>query len=158
MSTLQTKGIYKACQNFIEKGDDISNSAIDNKIFKSYYEYLVNLGNKSNTINLKLMYITFFEKYLINNRKNFKIFNKEDIINYINDCSKLNWSLSYQDNNKFQIKLFLNWMYDNSLTKISGNMILPKIIWHRNTTIRTYYSQEEITKLLNAVVNDNIRM
>ena len=30
-------------------------------------------------------------------------------------------------------------------------MILPKIVWHRKTNIRTYYTKEEITKLLNAI-------
>lgn len=45
-------------------------------------------------------------------------------------------------------------MYANNLYKISGDIILTKIIWYRNTSIRTYYSQEEITKLLNAI---NIR-
>ena len=151
MSTLQVKGLYKVSQNFVEKGDDISSNTINNKEFEQYYKYLINLENKTNTIILKLMYITFFERYLGSNNKTFKSFTKEDIINYINDCSKLNWSISYQDNNKFQIKLFLNWMYANDLSKISGDMILPKIIWHRNTSIRTYYSQEEITKLLNAI-------
>lgn len=137
MSTIQTKGIYKTCQNFIERGDDISNNTINNKIFKDYYQYLASLENKNNTINLKLMHIARLEKFLTSNDKNFRSFNKENIINYIDECSKLNWSLLYQDDNKFQVKLFLNWMYDNDLSKISGNMILPKIIWHHNTTIRT---------------------
>ena len=151
MSTIQVKGLYKVSQNFVEKGDDISNYAINNKVFEQYYQYLISLENKKNTVILKLMHIIYLERYLISNNKTFKSFTKKDIINYINDCSKLNWSISYQDNNKFQIKLFLNWMYDNNLTKISGDMILPKIIWHRNTSIRTYYSQEEVTKLFNAI-------
>lgn len=151
MSTIHTKGLYKVAQNFVEKGDDISNISFNNKVFKQYYQYLIDLDNKTNTIILKLMYIVFLERYLVSNNKTFKSFTKEDIINYINDCSKLNWSFSYKDNNKFQIKLFLNWMHYNNLTKISGNMILPKIIWHRNTNIRTYYSQEEITRLLNVI-------
>lgn len=151
MSTIQIKGLYKASQNFVEKGENVSNIAINNKIFKQYYQYLISLENKSNTIILKLMYIVFLEKYLTNNNKTFKSFTKENIINYINECSKLNWSISYQDSNKFQIKLFLNWAYQNNITKISGDMILPKIIWHRNTNIRTYYTKEEITKLLNAI-------
>ena len=151
MSTIQVKGLYKVSQNFVEKGDNISNNAINNKVFEQYYQYLISLENKKNTVILKLMHIVYLERYLLSNNKTFKSFTKENIINYINDYSKLNWSNSYQDNNKFQIKLFLNWMYDNNLTKISGDMILPKIIWHRNTNIRTYYSQEEVTKLLNAI-------
>ena len=30
-------------------------------------------------------------------------------------------------------------------------MILPKIVWHRKTNIRTYYTKEEATKLINAI-------
>lgn len=30
-------------------------------------------------------------------------------------------------------------------------MILPKIVWHRKTNIRTYYTKEEVTKLLNTI-------
>ena len=36
--------------------------------------------------------------------------------------------------------------YQNNLTKISADMILPKIIKDRNTNIRTYYTREEILK------------
>lgn len=53
--------------------------------------------------------------------------------------------------NKLTIKNFLNWTYQNNITKISGDMVLPKIVWHRKTNIRTYYTKEEITKLLNAI-------
>ena len=151
MSTIQVKGLYKVSQNFVEKGDDISNNVINNKVFKQYYQNLLNLGNKSSTITLKLMYIVFLERYLVNNNKTFKSITNEDIINYINDCSKLDWSISYKDNNKFQIKLFLNWMYNNSLSKISGDMVLPKIVWHRKTNIRTYYTKNEVAKMLNVI-------
>ena len=97
------------------------------------------------------MYIVFLERYLANNNKTFKNFTKEDIVNYIDDCSKLDWSISYKDNNKFQIKLFLNWMYNNKLSKISGDMVLPKIVWHRKTNIRTYYTKDEVAKMLNVI-------
>lgn len=30
-------------------------------------------------------------------------------------------------------------------------MIFPKIVWHRKTNIRTYYTKEEVTKLLNVI-------
>lgn len=37
MSTIHTKGLYKVAQNFVEKGDDISNISFNNKVFKQYY-------------------------------------------------------------------------------------------------------------------------
>lgn len=149
MNTIQTKGAYKIAQNLVEKGEDISSNNINNKIYWQYYHYLINLENKNNTIKLKLMYIIFLERYL--NNRSLKTITKEDIYNYIEACSKLNWKISYQDNNKFQLKLFLNWAYKNNITKISGDMVLPKILWHKNSNIRTYYTQEEITNLLNAI-------
>ena len=151
MSTIQVKGLYKVSQNFVEKGDDVSSSAFNNEVFKQYYQHLIGLDNEPNTITLKLMYIVFLERYLANNNKTFKSFTKENIINYIDDCSKLDWSISYKDNNKFQIKLFLNWMYNNNLSKISGDMVFPKIVWHRKTNIRTYYTKDEVAKMLNVI-------
>ena len=151
MSTIQVKGLYKVSQNFVEKGDEVSSNTFNNKVFKQYHQHLIGLDNKPNTITLKLMYIVFLERYLANNNKTFKNFTKEDIVNYIDDCSKLDWSISYKDNNKFQIKLFLNWMYNNKLSKISGDMVLPKIVWHRKTNIRTYYTKDEVAKMLNVI-------
>lgn len=149
MNTIQTKGAYKSAQNFIEKGENISSNNTNNKIYSKYYQYLIDLGNKNNTIILKLMFIVFLERYT--NYKSFKTITTEDIYNYIEECSKFEWEYSYQDNNKFLIKLFLNWSYQNNITKISGDMVLPKILWHHNSNIRTYYTQAEIAKMLNAI-------
>ena len=74
MSTIQVKGLYKVSQNFVEKGDDISNNAINNKVFGQYYQYLISLENKKNTVILKLMHIVYLERYLLNNNKTFKSF------------------------------------------------------------------------------------
>ena len=154
MDTIQIKSSYKRVTEFLKKGGQLLENKIDNKIIISYFGYLKSSYNKDNTINLKLMFICFLEKFLIKNNKTFKTFTKEDICDYFNECSKLSWSLSYQNSNKLNIKLFLNWTYQNNLTKISGDMVLPKIVWHRNTNIRTYYTKEEIIKMLNVI---NIR-
>ena len=154
MNVIQIKGSFKRVTQFLKEGGQLLENKIDNKIIISYFGYLKSSYNKDNTINLKLMFICFLEKFLIKNNKTFKTFTKEDICDYFNECSKLSWSLSYQNSNKLNIKLFLNWTYQNNLTKISGDMVLPKIVWHRNTNIRTYYTKEEIIKMLNVI---NIR-
>ena len=151
MNTIQIKGSYKRVTQFLKEGGRLLENDIDNKIVISYYRYLKSISNKDSSINLKLMFICFFENFLMKKDKTFKSFNKEDIYDYFKECSKLSWGLSYKDNNKFQIKLFLNWTYQNNLTKISGDMIFPKIVWHENTNIRTYYTKQEITKMLNAI-------
>ena len=151
MNTIQTKYSFKRVNQFLKEGGQLLENIIDNKIVVSYYDYLKLINNKENTISSKLRFIYLFEQYLILENKTLKTFNKEDIYDYFNECSKLSWSLTYQDRNKVDIKLFLNWAYQNNLVKISGDMILPKIVWHQNTNIRTYYTKEEITKMLNAI-------
>ena len=151
MDTIQTKCSFKRVNQFLKEGGQLLENIIDNKIVVSYYDYLKLINNKENTISSKLRFIYLFEQYLILENKTLKTFNKEDIYDYFNECSKLSWSLTYQDRNKVDIKLFLNWAYQNNLVKISGDMILPKIVWHQNTNIRTYYTKEEIIKMLNAI-------
>ena len=151
MNTIQIKNSYKRVNQFLKEGGQLLENKIDNKIVMSYYDYLKSLNNKENTISNKLRFIYLFEQYLISKEKTFKNFDKKDIYNYFNICTNLSWCLTIQDRNKFDIKTFLNWTYKNNLTKISGDMILPKIVWHRNTNIRTYYTKEEITKMLNVI-------
>ena len=151
MSTIQVKGSYRMAQDFVEKGVSICNDNTNNQILKQYYQYLISIGNTKNTIILKLMYIYTFVRYLQVNKKTLKKLSKNDIYDYINECSRLNWGMIYQNSNKFQIKCFFNWSFQNGFTRISGDMVLPRIIWHRNTDIKTYYTQEEMVKLLNAI-------
>ena len=151
MDTIQTKNSCKRVNQFLKEGGKLLENKINNKIAISYYDYLRLLKIKEFTMLEKLRFIYLLEQYLISKEKNFKTFNKEDIYNYFEECSKLSWCLTHQDRNKLDIKLFLNWTYQNKLTKISGDIILPKIVWHRNTNIRTYYTKEEIIKMLNAI-------
>lgn len=151
MSTIQVKYSYKRVNLFIKEGEKILDNSNDFKIFNSYYHYLISIDNKENTISKKLEFIYLLEQYLVSIGKTFKTLTKENVYNYFEECSKLSWHYSQQDVNKYDVKTFLNWTYQNNLTKISGDMVLPKMVWHRKTNIRTYYTQEEITKLLNAV-------
>lgn len=151
MSTIQVKNSYKRVNKFLKEGGILLDNANDNKIVLSYKDHLILLGNKENTISIKLRYIYLLHQYLVSIDKTFKTFTKENIYDYFDECSKLSWNLFYQDRNKLDIKNFLNWAYQNNLTKMSGDMILPKIVWHRKTNIKTYYTKEEITKLLNVI-------
>jgi site-specific recombinase XerD len=151
MNTILIKGSYTRANNFIKGGGKLLDNAIDNKIILLYYKHLLDIENKRNTISVKLTDLYILENYLISIGKNFKNFSKENIYDYFEACSELNWGLSHQDRTKFNIKNFFNWTYKNNLTKISGDMILPKIVWHKNTNIRTYYTKEEIIKLLNSI-------
>jgi len=39
MSIIHTKVLYKVAQDFVVKGDDISNISFNNKVFEQYYQY-----------------------------------------------------------------------------------------------------------------------
>lgn len=151
MSTIHIKDAYKKVNQFIQEGENIIDNAFDYKAIKSYHNHLISIDNKIGTILIKLRFVYLFEKYLISKDKNFETFTKENVYDFFYECSKLSWGLSYQDTNKLYIKLFLNWTYQNNITKISGDMILPKIVWHRNTNIKTYYTKDEVTKLLDVI-------
>ena len=43
MNTIQTKDAYKMAQNFVEKGEIISSNNANNRIYKKYYHYLIDL-------------------------------------------------------------------------------------------------------------------
>ena len=148
MSTIQIKDSYARVSKFIRDGGELLEDTYSNTVVKSYYNYLLQSDNKISTITTKMYFVYLFITYLTSLDKTFT---KENTYDYFEECSKLNWSLPYQDKNKMYVKLFLNWTYQNNLTKISGDMLLPKIVWHRCTNIRTYYTKEEITKLLDAV-------
>ena len=151
MSTIQLNYSFKRVNRFLKEEGILLKDSSDNKVAISYKDYLISNGNKNNTILPKIRFISLLGNYLFSIGKTFKTFTKENIYDYFNECSKLSWGLSYQDRNKSDIKNFLNWTYQKGLTKLSGDMILPKIVWHRKTNIRTYYTKEEITKLLNAI-------
>ncbi len=151
MNTIKVKGSYKRVNQFIKEGGKLLDNINDNKIVISYKNYLISIDNKEFTISEKIKSIYLLEQYLISIGKTFKTFSKENIYDYFEECSKLNWDLLYQDRNKYDIKIFFNWTYQNNLTQISGDMILPKIVWHKKTNIRTYYTKEEVTKLLNVI-------
>ncbi len=151
MSTIEIKGSCKRVNQFLKEGGTLFDNAYDNKIAIQYYKYLISIDNKEKTILHKLIFIYLLEKYLVSINKTFKTFTKKNIYDYFNECSKLSWGYFRQDRNKLDIKLFLNWAYQNKFIKISGDMVLPKIVWHRKTNIRTYYNQDEVIKLLNVI-------
>lgn len=151
MNTIQIKDSYTRVNKFLKEGGKLLEEINDNKIVVSYKNYLINTDNKVFTISRKIRFVYLLEQYLVSINKTFKTFTKENVYNYFDECLKLKWGFPSQDINKLYIKLFLNWTYKNNLTKISGDMLLPKIVWHRKTNIRTYYTKEEVIKLLNAI-------
>lgn len=152
MNTIEFKGSFIRTKNFMEGGENFFKSNNYNNVILKYFSYLKSLDQAHNTLRHKITNVLLFLQYLENiNIISLKKFKKEDLYNYIQLYDSYDHVLSYKDRNKLDIRLFLNWAFDNDYSKYSGDMILPKIVWHRRTNIRTYYTKEEITKLLDVI-------
>lgn len=152
MNTIEFKGSFIRTNKFMEGGEKLFQNNSFNIVISNYYIYLKSLEQANNTLRHKITNVSLFVEYLEkNNFKNLKQINKQVVYDYIQLYDRYDHVLSYKDRNKLDIRLFLNWTFDNNFSNFSGDMALPKIIWHRRTTIRTYYSKDEIIKLFNAI-------
>ena len=152
MNIIEFKGPFTRTNKLMEGGEKLSQNNNFNLIISNYYIYLKSLEQALNTLRHKITNVSLFIEYLENNNfKNLKQINKQVVYDYIQLYDSYDHVLSYKDRNKLNIRLFLNWTFNNNFSKFSGDMALSKIIWHRRTTIRTYYSKDEIVKLFNAI-------
>lgn len=151
MNTIQTDGSFTMVKKYLNEGGIILENKINDAIIKEYIDYLLNLGLQENTVIRKLGSPYLFLKYIDYNNFKIKSISKEIVYDYLNVLLKMNWKLTYLDRNKFDLKVFLNWLFENQKTKISGDLILPKIKWHERTNIKSYYTKDEINALINAI-------
>lgn len=151
MNTLQSTGSYSMVKKYLEEGGVILENKTNDKIIKQYINYLLSLELDKNTVIRKLGSPYLFLKYIDGNDYKLKFITKEIVYDYINILSKMNWKLTYLDRSKFDLKVFLNWLFDNHKIKISGDLIIPKIKWHERTNIKSYYTKNEINALLNVI-------
>lgn len=151
MSTIRNKGTYRLIMNIIDGGDEIVIDKYNNNILREYNNYLSLIGNKDITRRLKLTSAYLFCYFFKDNDKIISNFSREDVSSYIEECDKIDWSYYMKDNNKYYIRAFLNWTFENDISKISGDMCLPKIIGHTRNKVRTYYSKEELISLINSI-------
>ena len=150
MNTIETKGTYKSITKFLNEGGEfLSWNKSFKQCFINYYKYIVSKGNSIGTIYRKLGTITRFFNYL--NKSNIKLVSKIDIYDYLYEINNLDWGYSEKDRERYNLKTFLNWAYENGYITFNGHSVISKILWHRNSNIRTYYSKSEIEKLLNVI-------
>ncbi len=151
MNTIQTSGSYGLIQKYLQNGGEILENQSHNRIIKKYIDYLLCSGLKQSTVVRKCGSPYLFLEYINNHNIKLNVITKEIVYDYIDELSKMNWKLTYLDRNKFDLKVFLNWLFDSHIIKISGDLILPKIKWHERTNIKSYYTQNEVNALLNAI-------
>lgn len=114
-----------------------------------YSKYLTSLDIKEETIDWRLKHIRGFILFL--ESKNIRIKDIDPIIvyNYMDSISKL--SKRTRENRAICIRLFLNYLYDLKLISYNGKQIFPIIKNNKLSTITSYYSIDEINKIINSV-------
>ncbi len=151
MNAIQVEGSVSIIRRFIKEGGELFfNEELDNAI-KSYINYQLLTDVKENTITRKSGIAYVFFRYLDTRKLSLNSLTKENVYDYLNVLTKLNWKTSYFDRQKYNLKIFLNWLFQNNLINISGDSVLPRINWHERTSIKTYYSKSEIIDLINAI-------
>lgn len=151
MNTLQSIGSYSMVKKYLKEGGVILENKANDRIIKQYIDYLLSLELEKNTIIRKLGSPYLFLKYIDEKNYKLKFITKEIVYDYMNELSTMNWKMTYLDRSKFDLKFFLNWLFDNHKIKISGDLIIPKIKWHERTNIKSYYTKNEINALLNVI-------
>ena len=118
----------------------------DNDTYNAYLKYLYDKKYSEKTIINRKHSL----KLLLNHLQNTEIKNiqKSDIYNFINNLKyKLTTKTLITENTKY----FLNYLFDNNIISFSGNEVFPVINQNKRSTLISYYTKEEIVKILNEV-------
>jgi len=148
LNTVETKGVYKITTKFIKEGVLPWKQSYNN-CFVAYYNHAHSLENSINTVHCKLGTVTRLFNYL--NGATLRTIHKNDIYNFLNEINNLNWGHSKKDRERYNLRTFLDWAHSNNQISFNGQSVISKILWHKNSNIRTYYSKSEIEKLLNII-------
>lgn len=119
------------------------------KKYRTYASYLNTLNITKDTKEWRLKHIRGFLYYLEENNIKLKNLKPQDVYNYMK--SILNLKARTREHRAICIRFFLNWLNDNKIISYNGSTILPKIKCNKHENIVTYYSDEEITKILNSI-------
>lgn len=122
------------------------------EVFNKYESYLIHKKYSKSCIFSTTTTLNKFFNYLVSKRiiliKNIKI---QDIYNYINNLDTDIYSQHTIYNIKYQLKNFFQYLYNNHEYGFSGNDIFPKVQKVERSILPSYYTIEEINKILEQV-------
>lgn len=104
---------------------------------------------KQATIKGKLRVIRQFLDYcIINEIEDIKHIEKTDVYNFVNSKD---WASQSRSKAQFILRDFFNVMKRKELSNYDGNELYPIIITNKRDRILSYYSNEEISKMINGI-------
>ena len=119
------------------------------KEYQDYSIYLKKIDISKDTIDWRLKHIRGFLYYLQSSNIAINCIKPNNVYSYI--ASLKNLSARTVEHRGICIRFFLNWLFDTKKISINGNSILPNIKCNKNEKLITYYTVEELKKLLNAI-------
>lgn len=125
-----------------------------NTLFDEYIAFLSKSNKNQYTQEWEIKSLIYYFRYLENN--NHTKVTLESVYNYVNYMNK-QFSLRTIYDRSQCLKYFLNWLYDNKKITFNGEMVFPKLRQPINSSIISYYTNKEISQILNSIsTKDNI--
>ena len=122
------------------------------KEYLEYSNYLKTLDIVEDSRDWRLKHIRGFVNYLKEKNILIEDLTAIDVYDYMTSMDKL--KPRTKENRARCIRLFLNFLFDTSKIKISGEQVFPKIINTRYSTTPSNYTNEELIKVINSVNRD----
>lgn len=123
-----------------------------NKYWKDLYDnYYLSLDQnlKLETKEWRLKHIRGFIKYSVSRKIKCNNLKATDVYDYLSSLE--NYCLRTREHRAVCIRLFLNYLNSKNLIEFTGKLILPKIHCNKESKIISYYTDNEIKKILNAI-------
>lgn len=125
-----------------------------NILFDEYVVFLAKSNKTQYTQEWEIKSLIYYFRYLENN--DHKKVTLESIYNYVDYMNK-HLSLRTVYDRSQCLKYFLNWLYDSKKITFNGDMIFPKLKQPISSSIMSYYSNKEISQILNSIsVKDGV--
>lgn len=126
-----------------------------NDLFDEYVIFLSNSTKTEHTQEWEIKSLIYYFRYLDNN--NYKKITLESVYKYVEYMNKRLSLRTIYDRNQC-LKFFLNWLYNNMMIiNFNGDMVFPKLKQPVGSSIISYYTNDEISQILNSIsIKDNI--
>ncbi|MCD7890197.1 MAG: tyrosine-type recombinase/integrase [Oscillospiraceae bacterium] len=123
---------------------------MNNYLTKCFNLYCDNLSSdlSENTVYNKSYYVQCFLETLDDDFHDFKNFDFNFVYRYINSLDYASQTISGIE---FVLRDFFNVLYENNLSNFDGKKIFPVIITNKRDTIPSYYSPEEVKKIIDSI-------
>lgn len=118
-------------------------------IYSNYKQYLSKINLSSETQDWRLKHIRGFLKLVDDKNAQLKNISSEFVYDYM--MSIQNLSVKSREHRAVCIRLFLNYLYENGYSRIKGNVVFPKIKNIKESTLPSYYTIDEISKMISIV-------